>query len=154
MEFLLFLKTVDKEILELIYKANFSVEENTPLCLLGRKFFGFLKREQKTVVICTRNAMEVGGYLMPKSGPDNNFTMTPTYLRRALRHEATHVAQLCNNGNTLDLVLKEKMRLNPYKAKAWEGSSKLSGSKEREYEAYWMEDRPKLVKIALKKYCF
>ena len=63
MEFLLFLSSRDKEILELINRARFSVEENTPLCLMGKKYFGFLKKRQRRVVICTKNAMDAGGYL-------------------------------------------------------------------------------------------
>ncbi len=153
MEFLLFLSSTDKEILELIYKANFKVEENTPLCLLGKRFFGFLKRKQKTVVICTRNAMDIGGYWLPKSGSDDKFNPTHIYIRKALRHEATHVAQLCNNGNKLNMMETKNMKLHPYKQKALKGSVKLSGSKEREYEAYLLEDKPRLVKYALRKYC-
>ena len=42
----------EKEILNYIYKAGFQVEENTPLCLLSKKFFGFLKKEKKTVEVC------------------------------------------------------------------------------------------------------
>ena len=48
--------------IDLIYKAKFTIEENTPLCLLGDKFFGFLKLKQKSVVICTENAKKIGGY--------------------------------------------------------------------------------------------
>ena len=66
LEFIEFLSYRDKEILELVRKANFSVEENTPLCLLGKKFFGFLKKEQRTVVICTNNAKQAGGFSFPK----------------------------------------------------------------------------------------
>ena len=57
MEFLLFLTAKEKEILELIYKAGFTVEENTPLCLIGKKYVGFTKKWQRSVVICTQNIM-------------------------------------------------------------------------------------------------
>ena len=36
MEFIDFLNSKEKEILNLIYQANYSAEENTPLCLLGK----------------------------------------------------------------------------------------------------------------------
>jgi len=153
MEFLLLLTAKDKEILELIYKAGFSAEENTPLCLLGKNFFGFLKKEQKKVVICTKNAMEIGGYWIPKSIRDNDYDQTRIYIGRALRHEAVHVAQSCNNGAPLRMVSVSKLKLHPYKEKALKRSTKVSGNREKEYEAYLMEDRPKLVKNALKKYC-
>ncbi len=152
MEFLLFLTAKDKEILDLIYKANFSVEENTPLCLLGEKFFGFLKKKQRKVVICTKNAMNIGGYFIPKSrGEDYN--QTSIYIRTALRHEAVHVAQSCNNGQPLNLFKDKKIKLHPYKKDALKKSTLVSGSREKEREAYWMEDKPKLVRSALIKYC-
>ena len=72
LDFITFLSAKEKDILDLIYKAQYSVEENTPLCLLGDKFFGFLKKRTKTVVICTENAKEYGGYnfIMLKSFVD------------------------------------------------------------------------------------
>ena len=73
MEFLLFLSGIDKEILALIRKADFTVEENTPLCLLGKKFFGFLKREQRSIVICTKNAIDIRSNLIAFH-PDQSMT--------------------------------------------------------------------------------
>ncbi len=153
MEFIAFLSSKDKEILELIYKANFLVEENTPLCLLGEKFFGFLKKEQKTVVICTRNAMKVGGHLLPRSVHNKDYDPTRIYIRRALRHEAVHVAQSCKGGSILTDKETKKIKFHPYKKEALEASTMISGNKQNETEAYWMENKPILVKEVLKKYC-
>ncbi len=153
MEFLLLLTSIDKEILDLVYKAKFTVEENTPLCLLGEKYFGFLKIEQKTIVICTHNAKRIGGYYIPKASRDDDFDQTSLYIRKALRHEAVHVAQSCNNGRPLGFVNNKKFKLHPYKENALKASTKISGNKEKEYEAYWMEDKPKIVKSSLIKYC-
>ncbi len=153
MEFLTFLAAKDKEILDLIYKAQFSVEENTPLCLLGKRYFGFLKRRQRTVVICTQNAMDAGGHNMPKAGHENGYDPTRVYIRRALRHEAVHVAQSCKNGNLLGIAKMKKIKLHPFKKNALKGSTRVSGNSKNELEAYWMEDRPRLVINALKKYC-
>ncbi len=152
MEFITFLASRDKEILDLIYKAGYRVEENTPLCLLGKGFFGFLKRRRHTVVICTENAKYVGGYSIPGS-KDNDYSPTKIYIRRALRHEAVHVAQDCNNGNLLKMVKEGSLKVHPYKLRALKGSSRVSGNKKREYEAYALEDKPRIVKAALKKYC-
>ena len=44
MEFILFLSKIDKEIIELINKSNNSIEENTALCLIDRKYVGFFKK--------------------------------------------------------------------------------------------------------------
>ena len=156
MEFLGFLTAQDKEILNLIYKAQYSVEENTPLCLLGKRFFGFLKRKQKTVVICTQNAKDVSGYSMPKfdGDYDRERGRAKLYITRALRHEAIHVAQDCNNGNLLKIFNKNNSKLHPFKIDALKGSTAVSGNRDKEYEAYFLEDKPKVVISSLKKFCF
>ncbi len=154
MEFIEFLNTKEKQILELIYKANFSAEENTPLCLLGERYFGFLKKPSKTIVICTENAKKFGGYSIPKSRSDNEFEPTKIYINRALRHEAVHVAQGCNKGEVLKLEESENLTFNKYKAEALKGSIAVSGSREKEMEAYLLEDKPKIIISALKRYCF
>ena len=140
--------------MNLIYKAGFSVEENTPLCLLGDKFFGFYKKKQKTIVICTNNAMKIGGYSISRNKVHDDFSQTSIYIKKALRHEAVHVAQSCNNGKPLNINGGKGYKLHPYKVDALKNSTMMSGNREKEHEAYWMEDRPKLVIQALKKYCF
>ncbi len=152
MEFLLFLNSQEKEILQLINKAGYTVEENTPLCLIGKKFFGFLKHEQRKVVICTNNAKEYGGYSFIKDTPKES--KTGLMIRRALRHESVHVAQECNNGNLLNLVRKRKTRIIQQKTNALRGSTRLTGNFEKEYEAYLIEDQPRKVIKVLKRYCF
>ena len=146
LEFIAFLTARDKEILDLIYKANYSVEENTPLCLLGKKFFGFLKKEQRTVVICTNNAKKYGGYSFTKNNQSIGSFKTGLMIRRALRHEAVHIAQECNGGNVLDILNKKTERMSPYKINALKGSVSLTGEESKEYEAYSMEDKPRKVK--------
>ena len=154
MEFLLFLSGKEKEILELIYKAGFSVEENTPLCFIGKKYVGFIKKRQKAVVICTQNAKDTNAYSVPKIGRHNKNNNTARSIRKALRHEATHVAQACNDSKLLGILNKGKKIHSWYKKSAIEGSTNIGNVKrEREEEAYYMEDRPKQVIAALKKYC-
>ena len=43
--------------------------------------------------------------------------------------------------------------MNPSKIKALKGSTLISGEEEKEREAYILEDKPKLLKKELKKYC-
>ena len=154
MEFILFLAAKEKEILELINKAGFSVEENTPLCFLGDKYVGFIKKRQRTVVIRTENAKINNGYFMP--GPSRNAAKNRTAIsiRKALRHEATHVAQDCNDSQLLG-IFKQNINIHKwYKRNAIIGSTSIGNIKEeREAEAYYMEDRPNIVISALKKYC-
>tara|TARA_B100000700_G_C14804936_1_gene742383 strand:+ start:223 stop:687 length:465 start_codon:yes stop_codon:yes gene_type:complete len=153
MEFLLFLNSKEEEILKLIQMANVRLEENTPLCSLSRKYFGFFKKNQNTVVICTDNAKIHGGYFLNSLSNNDQFDRTSIYIRRALRHESVHVTQKCNNGNLLDLSSEKKLKFNPYKLNALKGSSKLSGNKESEYQAYLLEDKPNLIIKYLKIYC-
>ena len=156
MEFLLFLTAKEKEIVDLIYKAGFSIEENTPLCLLGKKYVGFTKKKQRVVVICTDNIKAY--YRYPISNLTSNSARRNSNIgisiRKAVRHEATHVAQDCNDSKLLGIV-KSKGKIHYwYKRNAIKGSTSIGKIKEeREEEAYYMEDRPKKLISALKKYC-
>ena len=148
MEFILFLSQIDKEILELIYKSNNSIEENTELCLLDRKYVGFYKRKEKKVIICTENAKVLGRY---KDSRENH--KTKIYIRRGLRHEATHLAQSCNKNKPLKLIKNIEKKLHKSKIKALNSSIKVSGNYRKELEAYYMEDKPRKVKQIIKSYC-
>ena len=75
-------------------------------------------------------------------------------IRRAIRHEAIHVAQECNNGKVLNFAKKNKIKISPYKLNALKGSISLVGQADKEYEAYSLEDRPRYVISLLQKYCF
>tara|TARA_Y100001968_G_scaffold326595_1_gene369947 strand:- start:616 stop:1083 length:468 start_codon:yes stop_codon:yes gene_type:complete len=153
MEFLLYLNSLEKEIIEIITKVDYSIEENTPLCLIDSKFFGFLKKNQKRIVICTENAKIHGGSYFPRTNTNDNYIKTGLYIRKALRHEAVHIAQACNKGNLVKIEGMSKVKLNRSKLEALEASTSISGKRDKEYEAYALEDKPRLVIKALKKYC-
>ena len=106
------------------------------------KICWFSEKKQKTIVICTDNAKKVGGHSIPKGLQNDGFDKTKIYIRRDLRHEAVHVAQSCNNGLPLGIAKEKNIKLHPNKLAALENSTKISGKREKEYEAYWMEDRP------------
>ena len=150
MEFILFLSKIDKEIIELINKSNNSIEENTALCLINKRYVGFFKKREKAIVICTENAKKLGGYREGK-GYDNH--KTNIYIRRALRHEATHLVQSCNNNEPTGIIKNIEDRIHKGKLKALNSSVQLSGKYEKELEAYVMEDKPRKVKEILKNYC-
>ena len=150
MEFILFLNTLDKEIIELINKSNHSIEENTALCLIDKKFVGFYKRKEKAIVICTKNAKEVGGYREDKHYDNHK---TNLYIRRALRHETTHLIQSCNNNKPTGEIKNIEDKIQVGKLKALNSSVVISGNYEKELEAYVMEDKPRKVKELLKSYC-
>ena len=151
MEFVDFLDRVEIEIIKIVEQAGYSMEENIPLCLSSKNYVGFLKKRQKTIVICTENAKKREGYTLLRKRNNNRFERTSNHIKKALRHESVHVAQECNDGNLLNI--KEKLSMNPAKLEALIGSIKISGEKEKERQAYILEDRPKLVKRELIKYC-
>ena len=153
MEFIIFLSKIDKEIIELINRANYSIEENSPLCLIDKKFIGFHKREEKAIVICTQNAKFIGNFINKKKPNNNDNHKTKIYVRRALRHEATHMAQACNEGKTTGFINNLNKRIHKNKFDALQSSVKISGNLLKEIEAYVLEDKPKIVKKAIKKYC-
>ncbi len=153
MEFILFMSTIDKEIVELINKANYSIKENGALCLIGKQFMGFHKRKEKEIIICTRNAKDLGDYKDDIYIRNNENHKTKLYLRRALRHEATHLAQACNNNNLTAIIKDINKKIHPSKLKALRESVRISGNLNKEIEAYVMEDKPKRVKQAIEKYC-
>ena len=150
MEFILFLSKIDKEIIELINKSNNSIEENTALCLIDKKFVGFYKRKEKAIVICTENAKKLGGYRKSKSYDNHK---TNLYIRRALRHETTHLVQSCNNNKPTGVIKNIEDKIHKGKLKALNSSVQISGNYYKELEAYIMEDKPRKVKEILKSYC-
>ena len=150
MEFILFLSKIDREIIALVNKTNHSIEENTTLCQIDKKFVGFFKRREKSIIICTENAKKLGGYRDNKNYDNHK---TRLYIRRALRHEVTHLIQSCNNNKTIGETKNIEDKIHKTKLKALNSSVQLSGNYNKELEAYVMEDKPRKVKEMLKKYC-
>ena len=150
MEFILFLNKIDREIIELINKSNHSIEENTALCLIDKKFVGFYKKREKTIVICTQNAKNLGGY---REGKRYDNHKTKLYIRRALRHETTHLVQSCNNNKPTGVIKNIEDKIHKGKLKALKSSVRISGNLNKELEAYVMEDRPRKITEILKSYC-
>ena len=150
MEFILFLNKIDKEIVELINKLNHSIEENTALCLIDKRFVGFYKKKEKTIVICTQNAKKLGGY---REGKRYDNHKTNIYIRRAFRHETTHLVQSCNNNKPIGVIKNLEDKIHEGKLKALKSSVRISGNLDKELEAYVMEDRPRKIKEMLKSYC-
>ncbi|WP_269623137.1 serine hydroxymethyltransferase [Prochlorococcus marinus] len=152
LEFLIFLNSKEEKILDLIQKANYKIVENSPLCLIDNKFFGFLKKKEKIVVICTKNAKDYGGYNFAKDNATGGSFKTGLMIRRALRHESVHIAQECNDDNLINS--SKGQEISPYKLNALRASVQLVGNPELEYEAYSMEDNPRKIISALKRFCF
>ena len=154
MEFIIFLSKLDKEILDLLIKANYEVEENKIECLLNKEIKGLHNFIENKIIICTENAKRKTNYKIAKNYSNKDNFKTERAIRKALRHEATHVIQKCNgNKITKDLGKLEK-KLHPSKRKSLEFStSNFAGTYAKEIEAYILEEKPKQVKNLLKKYC-
>ena len=150
MEFILFLSKIDMEIIDLINRSKHSIKENTTLCLIDKKYVGFFKKTEKEIVICTENAKKLGGY---REGERYDNQKTKIYIRRALRHEATHLVQSCNNNEPTGVIKNIGNRIHERKLKALYSSIQISGNYEKELEAYVMEDKPRKVKKILESYC-
>ena len=74
MEFIQFVDRVEIEIIRMVEQAGYSIEENTALCLISAKYAGFLKKRERTIVICTDNAKKLGkvyGYRNNKDSEDS-----------------------------------------------------------------------------------
>ena len=154
MEFIIFLSNVDKEILSLLTKANYVVEENKVECLINKEIKGLHNFEKNKIIICTENAKIKTNYRNIKENPNKDNYKTKRAIRKALRHEATHAVQKCNNNKITGDIKKLESKLHKSKMKALKFStSNFSGTYAKEVEAYVLEDKPKKVKDLIKKYC-
>ena len=154
MEFIIFLSRLDKEILDLLIKSNYIVEENKIECLLNKEIKGLHKFEENKIIICTENAKRKTNYRNKKQQPNKDNFKTELAIRKALRHEATHAIQKCNSNKALEDIKTLESKLHKSKRKALEFSTKnFSGSYEKEVEAYVLEDKPKNVRKLIEKYC-
>ena len=154
MEFIIFLSKLDKEILSLLIKGNYVVEENKKECLLNKEIKGLHNFAENQIIICTDNAKRKTNYKSIKNNPNKDNFKTEKAIRTALRHETTHIIQKCNNNKIIGNIKDLEKRLHPSKRRALKFSTlKFAGTYEKEVEAYIMEDKPKKVREMFKKYC-
>ena len=154
MEFIIFLSKLDREILDLLTRANYVVEENNIECLLNKNIKGLHNFEENKIIICTENAKKKTNYRNIKQQQNKDNIKTEKAIRKALRHEATHAIQKCNNNKVVGDIKNLESKLHKSKWRALEFSTyNFSGTYEKELEAYVLEDKPKKVKKLLKKYC-
>ena len=154
MEFIIFLSKIDKEILDLLIKANYVVEENKIECLLNKEIKGLHNFVENKIIICTENAKRKTNYRSKNKGPNKDIFKTELAIRQALRHEASHAIQKCNNNKIVGDIKNLEGKLHQSKRKALNFStSNFSGTYAKEVEAYILEDKPKKVKNMIKKYC-
>ena len=154
MEFIIFLSKLDKEILDLLIKANYIVEENKIECLFNKEIKGLHNLEENKIIICTENAKRKTNYRNKKKLANKDNFKTELAIRKALRHEATHAIQRCNDNKIVGDIKKLESKLHQSKKNALKFSiSNFSGTYAKEVEAYVLEDKPKQVRNLIKKYC-
>ena len=154
MEFIIFLSKLDKEILNLLIKANYVVEENKIECRFNKQIKGLHNFKENKIIICTDNAKRKTNYSSKKQRTNRDNFKTELAIRKALRHEATHAIQKCNHNKTVGDMKNLEGKLHQSKRKSLEFStSNFSGTYAKEVEAYIFEDKPKKVKKMIKKYC-
>ena len=140
MDFSIFLTPQSKEIVNLIRKAQFKVNENIGFCRSNEEFFGYADFG-KQFVICTNN--------IKKSGYDVKY-----YINETVYHEGVHVAHHCNKYRPFN-ISKSDMPISSNRMQDLKKSLQIStASSQMEHEAYWMENKPDKVRYVLKKYCF
>ena len=123
MEFIIFLSKLDKEILDLLIKANYIVEENKIECLLNKEIKGLHDFDENKIIICTENAKKKTNYRSKKQKPNKDNYKTELAIRKALRHEATHAIQKCNNNKTVGDLKTLESKLHQSKRRALEFST-------------------------------
>jgi len=150
MEFLLYLTPIGNQIINSLSLAKYSIRENTEVCRSEKDVFGYLERSKNEFVICTSN-IKKGGWSLKH------------YVNETVYHEAVHVAQDCKNrgirsifGNSTLGISKKSMPLSSDKLNEVNQSATIFsfGSRDREHEAYFLEDKPKKVLHYVQKYCF
>ena len=140
MEFLLYLTPQAQDILNQVYKAKYSIQENVGYCRSNKDIFGYADFGKK-FIICTNN--------IKRSGFALDF-----YINETVYHEAVHVGHMCNGYKPFGIPINY-MNLPANKLQDVKNSVNASTSSTRmEHEAYWMEDKPDKVKHVLQKYCF
>ena len=137
MEFIIFLSKLDKEILDLLIKAKYEVKENKIECLLNKEIKGLHNFLENKIIICTENAKRKTNYRNEKKQPKKDNFKTKLAIRKALRHEATHAIQKCNNNKTVGNIKNLEAKLHKSKRRSLEFSnSNFSGTYAKELDAY------------------
>ena len=123
MEFIIFLSKLDREILDLLIKANYIIEENKVECIINKEIKGLHNFEENKIIICTENAKRKTNYRAIKQKQNKDNFKTEKAIRKALRHEATHAIQKCNDNKTVGDIKILESKLHQGKKKALEFST-------------------------------
>ena len=130
-----------KLLLVYIAKAKYNIRENISWCKNGN-YAGAVIHENKTLFICTDTIFRA---------PNAN-----SYLNETVNHEAVHAIQSCIGMRPLGIP-KAMMPLPARKLADINRSialTKREWMRQSEHEAYWLEDKPKLILKYMQHFCF
>ncbi|NBU47953.1 MAG: hypothetical protein EBS34_11050 [Flavobacteriales bacterium] len=139
--FILYLNPQGQQILNDLISARVIIKENYEFCR-NRDVFGYSDKP-RILTICTKNI-------------ENSKFDPYYYVNETLYHEAVHIAQNCKMTNILGIP-KINMPLPPNKLQDVQNSMIASNNYSagmREHEAYYLEDKPTIVRYYIKKFCF
>ena len=141
MEFIFYLDSISKDILNAVIRARYLVRENIELCR-NPMINGSTSYPPDKFIICTENIKR--RMIDPRKE-----------ISRVVAHEAVHVAQRCKNNTLISnynmLKLDHTKQSNLRASLA--ATINMNNNRDREYEAYFLEDKPEEVLFYLKKYC-
>ena len=124
-------------------QSRIKVRENAPICH-KKDVYGIYDSGARTMTICTDRIFADGE--------------AQYYINETILHESTHVAQSCRIGMTTVGsfgLAKVRTPLSQRRELDLGKSAKISGPNSYfiEREAFWMEDKPNMVKYVVQKYC-
>ena len=130
-----------------VYKSlmqKVKIVENSAICR-KHNVFGWYSSPGNILTICTNR---IKGY-----------ESIQEYINETLLHEAVHVAQHCKgraNAMVPLHIAPALMPLSQRRQQDMKTAVKINGPmvKQKEHEAFWMEDKPAKVYYVLKKFCF
>jgi hypothetical protein len=141
MEFINYLNPSEMEVYEMVRK-KVRVDENASICR-KHQFFGFFDAKTRKLTICTET--------ISKSWD------VRAHINETLMHESVHVAQSCKSDFAFLDSFGIKTSLMPLSSAKENDLRKVlafdSKLRQTDREAFWMEDKPGIVKYVVKKYC-
>lgn len=144
MNFLAYASAIAVYLVQLV-DVNYVVKENGPWCKQVN-IFGYVSGDSRFFSVCTDRII-----LFSRSvGVDPAY-----YIDETIYHEVAHIAQLCRPPKYLLGIPPQNMSLNAQRARDVLESTRLTSpsNKQREHEAFWLEDKPKEVMYYYRRFC-
>ena len=142
MEMIPYLSPASQEVLTMV-SSRVRILENGPACN-QYDIFGFFSAPRRELTICSRRILSFGQ-------PERDFNET-------LLHESVHVAQACRSQFRSLWAFGIKRSAMPLSAAKAADLKKVlafdSQLAQIDREAFYMENKPELVRFLVRKYCF